>query len=114
MKEYPLLQATKKQWIVALEIASTLVLISGAAASLIIAIWIPDLMGLGFGVGVVLSFAMTMTAWFAFYNLVRCPACGKRLNRFKNGKRVPAKQAYTQLQAGHGCRHCGWKPQAGA
>ncbi len=110
MKHYPLLQATNKQWIVALEIWSGYVLLCGAAASLVIAVWSADMMGLGFGAGLVLSFAMSFYARYAFYNLVKCPSCGKKLNRFKNGKRVPSKQAYTQLQVGKRCRHCGWEP----
>jgi transposase-like protein len=61
-----------------------------------------------------LSLVLELAAGFSFYNLINCPACGNKLNRFKNGKRVPRKQAYTQLQAGHGCRHCGWSPAAGA
>ena len=82
-------------------------------SSFIIAFWSQDAMGLGFGVGVLLSFAMNLYAGFAFYNFVQCPKCAKRLNRFKNGKRVPKKQAFTQLQAGHHCRHCGWVPALG-
>ncbi|WP_157798529.1 hypothetical protein [Dyella ginsengisoli] len=113
MKRYALLEATKTQWIVALEIASGYTLLVGVAASFAIASWNKAWMGLGFGAGLILSFIMTLYAGYAFYNLVKCPACGGRLNRFKNGKRVPKKQAFKQLEAGNRCRHCGWGPTVG-
>jgi hypothetical protein len=114
MVRYPLLEAINKQWIVGLQLASSYILVVGAATSLVLGAWRHELMGLGFGTGVAVSLAMTAYASYAFYNLVQCPACGNRLNRFKNGRRVPAKQAYSQLAAGHRCRHCGWQPSVGA
>jgi hypothetical protein len=114
MIRYPLLEATKKQWIVALELAANGILLAGVAATFVVAVWRRDLMGIGFASGAAISLAMTLYASYAFYNLVRCPACGGKLNRFKNGKKVPTKQAFTQLKAGHRCRHCGWQPSVGA
>jgi hypothetical protein len=114
MVRYPLLEAINKQWIVALQLASSYVLLAGAAASLALGYWRSELMGLGFGIGLVATLALSVFGSHAFYNWVQCPACGNRLNRFKNGRKVPAKQAYTQLSAGHQCRHCGWQPTVGA
>ena len=114
MIRYPLLEAVNKQWIVALELVASGVLLSGVVASLALGMWGHELMGLGFGIGVLLSLAVALWQSYAFYNLVTCPSCGKQLNRFKNGKKVPRKQAFTQLRSGYGCRHCGWRPSVGA
>lgn len=114
MIRYALLEATNTQWVLSLERAANGILLAGIAANFVLAFWRRDLLGVGFGVGLLLSFSTSMYANYAFYNLVRCPACGDRLNRFKNGKKVPNKQAFTQLRAGNCCRHCGWAPSVGA
>ena len=114
MVRYPLLEATNKQWVVVLELAATGALLLGIVVNFVFAAWRPNLLGLGFGVGLAAFFAMSAFASYAFYNFVKCPSCGNKLNRFKNGKKVPSKQAYTQLKAGHCCRHCGWQPAVNA
>ena len=109
-KRYPTLELLRKDWIALLQGYSVFALIAGFIASLILALWRPSLYSYGFGVGLVISIALSIVHYYSFYALIRCPSCGLNLNRFKNGNRVPMKQAYTQLGNGYGCRHCGWKP----
>ena len=61
--------------------------------------------------GIATLFVFAFAHHLIFYNLVKCPNCNGKLNKFENGKNVPIKQAQTQLRTGYGCRHCCWKPQ---
>ena len=60
--------------------------------------------------GIVVGVALEMFHRWAFYRLVTCPSCGNGLNIYKNGKKVPEKNAYTRLRNMGPCRHCGWEP----
>ena len=107
---YALLEAIGKQWIVSVEILATALFGVCIVANFVVGYIWPDLFGLGALVGFVALFAVSLFGREMFYRGVHCPACKNRLNYFKNGKRVPLKQAYTQLRAGGSCRHCGWQP----
>ncbi len=114
MRVSPTLRELGKEWMVALSKAETFALVIGVAPGLSAALIFRDssYLAIGAGLGLLSAFALGFCYWLAFYNLLRCPVCQGKLNRFKNGNRVPSKQAHAQLNNGSGCRHCGWKPVA--
>ena len=61
---------------------------------------------------IILGIAASMTHYWLFYYTVLCPQCGNRMNFYKNGKKVPQKNAYTRLDTRGPCRHCGWPGSA--
>lgn len=107
---YPLLEAIGKQWIVGLELWAIAIFGVAVVANFALAFVRPELLGLGVLVGGGIAFSVAFAGNELFYRSVRCPSCTKRLNCFKNGKRVPIKQAFSQLRCGGRCRHCGWQP----
>jgi hypothetical protein len=100
------------EWVVQLYFVELFFLLGGIALNFFLGFLHREWFGLAAGVGIALSLVVAIVQAYCFYNLIRCPVCRGYLNRFKNGKRVPRKQAYTQLQNGYGCRHCGWTPGA--
>jgi hypothetical protein len=98
------------EWIVKLYWVEMTILLGSIVVNFALGWWNPDWLGWGVMVGFPLAFVVAFIQWYCFYDLVKCPACNGKLNRFKNGNRVPIKQAHTQLRNGYGCRHCGWKP----
>jgi hypothetical protein len=110
----PTLRELGKEWMVALAKAETFALVIGVALEFTAALIFRDssYLAIGAALGLLGTFAFGFICWLAFYNLLRCPACQAKLNRFKNGNRVPSKQAHAELKNGSGCRHCGWKPAA--
>ena len=98
-------------WVSALDVASTVILIASVALGIALAVFVDGaLLVTVVGIGVALSIAAGIANYHVFYNHVNCPRCKGNLNRYKNGKNVPTKQAYSQLANGYGCRHCDWKP----
>ncbi len=114
MRASPTLRETGKEWMVTLAKAENFSLVIGVAIGFFAGLMFRDssYLAIGAGIGLIGTFVFGVAHWFAFYNMLRCPACQGKLNRFKNGNRVPRKQAHTQLNNGFGCRHCGWKPVA--
>ena len=110
MPHYPTLRAIRMEWVPKLLWVEMIIFFGSIVVSLALQGWNPRWRGLGVMVGFPLSLLLVFFHWYIFYDSVRCPTCHGKLNRFKNGKRVPIKQAYTQLGNGYGCRHCGWKP----
>jgi DNA-directed RNA polymerase subunit RPC12/RpoP len=100
----------RKEWIVSLSKLGSVALVGG----LLIAILFSLLQIIDFSkamlIVILLSFISEFTSWWATYNLIKCPECGHRLCRFKNGKKMPIKQAYSSLRKGVACKNCGWVP----
>ena len=100
----------RKEWIVSLSKLGSVALVGG----LPIAIFLSLLQIIDFSkvmlVAISLSFISEFISWWATYNLIKCPECGHRLCRFKNGKKMPIKQAYSSLRKGAACKKCGWVP----
>ena len=64
-----------------------------------------------FAVGVLIVGAiLSLSKLLLFYNLIKCPSCGFKLNKYKNGNNRPWTQAKDNLQLGKPCPNCGWKP----
>jgi hypothetical protein len=112
MTESPTLKAIRMEWVVTLSTVETFSFLGGIAIGFIAALLghRSDYLAIGACTGLITSFVLTFVYFYIFYNRVKCPLCHGKLNRFQNGKRVPGKQAHTQLKSGYGCRHCGWKP----
>ena len=110
MKRYETLEAIKMGWVTKVDGVAIFFLPAGAVAWLLIVLWRRDVATDVFITMAAASLAAALIHHLAFYRFVRCPVCHQQLNRFKNGKNVPMKQAYIQLGNGFGCRHCGWKP----
>ena len=110
MKRYPTLEAINMVWVSKFHLLGSIALLGGLVISIVLVLFQQPWAGLGFVIGAALSIVIGVIGQACFYRLVRCPNCHEHLNRFKNGKNVPAKQAWTQLGNGYGCRHCGWKP----
>jgi hypothetical protein len=112
MKDFPTLRAINMEWVARLYAVELFFLLGG----IVLNFWLGSLhhewFGLAAGAGFALALVVTLVQSYCFYNLVKCPVCRSKLNRFKNGRKVPLKQAYTQLQNGYGCRRCGWTPCA--
>lgn len=108
----PTLEVIGKQWILVLARVETYAMVIGILLGFASGMYFrePGHLAIGAGLGFATALVSGLAYRFVFYNLLTCPACGGRLNRFRNGKRVPGKQAHTQLRNGFGCRHCGWKP----
>ena len=104
------LRAIRKEWIANLKLLAELSCFGSIVVCLLL-FWMNEWDWYVFAFGFLLSFFVEFVHDWCFYNLVTCPQCGGKLNKFKNGKNVPMKQAYTQLGNGYGCRHCGWKPE---
>lgn len=110
MSKYPTLQAIGMRWIVSFEMFGTCLFV----ALVLLGFSLP-LVGRPYDptyafIGVVFMFVMGLMHYLVFYELVKCPSCSGKLNKFKNGNNVPIKQAHIQLNNGYGCRRCGWKP----
>ena len=97
-------------WISYLEFCSIGVFVISIVVGFLVSAIDASFLGYSVGLGIFISLIIKAIDYYTFYKCVKCPECGGRLNKFKNGKNVPQKQAYTQLQNGYGCRHCGWKP----
>ena len=98
-------------WLSSVEGIALLLLLGGIAANFLLALWKPSLLGIGASIGIAAGAVTVFFEHYCFYYRVRCPLCRGKLNAFKNGKNVPRKQAWTQLEKGIACRHCGWLPQ---
>lgn len=109
---YALLEAIGKQWVVGVDMWAMAFFGVCVVANFAVGYFRPDLFGIVVLVGLPVAFAISFFGDEVFYRGVRCPACKERLNYFKNGKRVPSKQAFAQLREGGRCRHCGWEPTA--
>ena len=112
MLRSPTLQAIHMEWLSKFSVLEVIFLLGGIAVGLSVSLLLRNSSYLSYGAafGFITSFLLSAAYFFIFYNFVRCPVCRCKLNRFKNGKRVPSKQAHTQLTSGYGCRHCGWRP----
>jgi hypothetical protein len=53
------------------------------------------------------AFVVALVQRGLFYRAIRCPRCGHNPNRFKNGKNVPVKAAWTRLAPLTVCPQCG-------
>ena len=105
------LTSIRKVWIELLDGFALLFLVAGVAAEMVIRLLgARSYQGFGFGAGAVASFVSALVFHFCFYHLIKCPTCGKKLNKYKNGKNMPTKNAFTALEKGTGCRWCGWTP----
>jgi hypothetical protein len=113
MSRYPTLDEINMSWVPVLGVAGPVVLVASVILGLLLAMFRSGLLGPTFGVGLALSLGLALAHGYVFYNHVTCPGCGGKLNKFKNGKNVPMKQAHKQLANGYGCRHCGWRPKRG-
>ena len=115
MYDSPTLKEIGMRWLAILSWIETYSMLGAIVIGLVAGLFVRDATYLSFGagLGLVASFFLGFVYSYIFYNLVKCRHCGKRLNHFKNGKKVPSKQAHTQLKAGFGCRHCGWMPRLG-
>ena len=111
--KYPTLQELGLTWIFHLEWISAAVLPGSIVVGFLLAAVSrqEDALGAPTAIGFVVSLLFLFAHHYFFFSRVLCPSCGGKLNRFKNAKNVPVKQAYTQLRNGYGCRHCGWKPK---
>lgn len=114
MNELSTLKAIRMEWVVRLPKLEILFLLGGIVGGVGASFFAHNsqYLAIGAGIGFLSSFIVEATYFVVFYNFVKCPECGEQLNRFKNGKNVPHKQAHTQLMQGFGCRHCGWKPKS--
>ena len=106
------LQALKMEWIATLEPAALAIFLGSIGVNCVLGFWNPNWFGPGAVVGFPLSLAVDIAGWWCFYNLVKCPQCGGKINKFKNGKNVPRKQAWSQLEKLRCCKHCGWDPRS--
>ena len=93
-------------WIDKLEQIGLVIMLASVPVNFILAFWNPDWVGLGVAIGFSLSLALNFLHFWCFYNVIKCPLCGRKPNKFKNGKNVPMKQAYAQLRHCLACRHC--------
>lgn len=114
MNELSTLKAIRMEWIIILPKLAMLFLLGGIVGGVAASFFAynSQYLAIGAGIGFLSSFIVEASYFIVFYNFVKCLECGGHLNKFKNGKNVPRKQAHTQLIQGFGCRHCGWKPKS--
>jgi rubredoxin len=65
-----------------------------------------DLLGSAASVFLVVSLVLALLQHYAFYNLIRCPMCSYNPTKFKNGKNMPVKTAWSKLRAYEVCPNC--------
>ena len=109
---YPTLNQLGMNWVVNFELIGTAVFFFLVLLGFVLPLFGFPYTPMFAGTGLLSMFLLGFIHDQIFYSRVKCPDCNGKLNRFKNGKRVPIKQAHTQLGNGYGCRHCGWKPQS--
>ena len=106
------LDAIGKQWIAKLEVFGVLLFAAGFVIAIACRLLQFPNGDIAFAAGLVGSLVVTLVFHCLFYHLVKCPTCGKKLNKYKNGRNMPIKNAFTALRKGDGCKWCGWKPTA--
>ena len=103
----------RKQWIPAIDLFGTFLLLLGIVVNFLLALFrIVDL-GVGFAFGLAGYIMAEIIYSYSFYHLIKCPDCGHVLTKFKNGKNMPMKQAYTLLKNCSPCCNCGWTANTG-
>ena len=100
----------RKEWIVSLSKLGSVALVGGLPIAILLSLLQIIDFSKAMLVAISLSFISEFISWWATYNLIKCPECGHRLCRFKNGKKMPIKQAYSSLRKGAACKKCGWIP----
>jgi hypothetical protein len=101
------IEAVSYQWIFKLERIGLIIMLLSVPINFLLAFWNREWLGLGVTIGFSLALAIHLIHFWCFYNLVKCPYCSGKLNKFKNGNNVPMKQAYARLRNFHACPHCG-------
>lgn len=104
------LEVLHKEWIPRLELSSIAVLIGGLLLLMASAIFRVDDLAIGAMLTFATSLILDMLAYWCLYHLIKCPKCGHKLAKFKNGRNMPTKHAYSSFAVGAACRCCGWVP----
>lgn len=99
-----------KTWIVTMSKFSLAALVGGLPIAILLSLTDMADFSIVMLFAISLSFICELTSWWATYNLIKCPECGHKLCRFKNGNNMPIKQAYSLLRKGAPCKQCGWSP----
>jgi uncharacterized membrane protein len=97
-----------KKWVLWLDKSTVYVLLIGIALSLVLSIFITDVYQTVMLYTFLSSMVLAMVHHFFLYRVIKCPNCGSNMAKYQNGKNIPMKTVYKNLNEIPKCKHCGW------